>query len=868
MSANFSMLNGIFSFIEDFLTGIFAFIPQMMYFVYTCAASILDFCQWVIRKLAGLDVYYVNGVAQDGDIILSVLKGILGIETDTSGAYSTLSTVFWSMVIFGVVILVLSTILKLIMTHYNYNPEESKPTTIIRGTIKTLLTMAIIPIVTIFGIEISNALLKTLDQISSGSSAVVMNSVYGVSATDYTSFFKAGEDNYGYATYSSYDVLSFGSYTNMTSISGELFKVAVNDANRVRKGSFTPHESGQGDGWSNLGIFSSTSSDEDTRREEVAYMIDYAFANNLKTQSGQSTSVLNYESISLISSYSFLQSAVWYGGTINFHSFSKYNVGLVWYYYNLWHFNYFIAVAGFAVALSLIFSIMFGLMARLINVLALFLVYPTILGVAPLKNDVTGSWKGEFVGNILMCFGTIVGMNLCFMILPLLQNISFFNSKIPDVLFNMIIMIAALVSIKEIIKIFSQITGSKDAVAEGEGVKAEMKETASKATDKVVKVAKVAAVVFSGGAALAVEAAKAIAKKKAKQEIMKKIQEKIKKKQKENLKKGTKKEKEETKENSGTDYNKMAREKLEQERPDLFEDGKRAGTKRIKADKRKEYQKLMAETKSDLEKKDHVENKADDFASKKADDALKFRDAMKKAFSGRKMEADTSELGGEGANAQKQYDWLLKKVSEDLAAYQKEKEKSGSGELFDDEIKRKEEEFFNERLDTAMRRYLEDSQDVNDFAEEYREDKKEEKKERRSNWKATKLVKNVAGSVKHVASEYIDGALEIPAKSLKVVGSLSGITAFAGSLKKNGTTDGMQDVIRTFAQTLNIKLDGMEKSKQEKDKEEKAKKQAQAENLGKIYSYSDATAEKVSQLTTLIKDLDKNYKPKTNKKNN
>lgn len=867
MSANFSMLNGIFSFIEDFLTGIFAFIPQMMYFVYTCAASILDFCQWVVRKLAGLDVYYVNGVAQDGDIILSVLKGILGIETDTSGAYSTLSTVFWSMVIFGVVILVLSTILKLIMTHYNYNPEESKPTTIIRGTIKTLFTMALIPIVTIFGIEISNALLKTLDQISSGSSAVVMDSVYGTSATDYASFFKAGEDNNGYATYSSYDVLSFGSYTNMTSISGELFKVAVNDANRVRKGSYTPHENGQGDGWSNLGIFSSTSSDEDTRREEVAYMIDFAFANNLKTQTGHIASVKGWESLSLISSYSFLQSAVWYGGTINFHSFSKYNVGLVWYYYNLWHFNYFIAVAGFAVALSLIFSIMFGLMSRLINVLALFLVYPTLLGVAPLKNDVTGSWKGEFVGNILMCFGTIVGMNLCFMILPLLQNISFFNSKIPDVLFNMIIMISALISVKEVIKIFSQITGSKDAVAEGEGVKKEMQEVANKAADKVVKVAKVAAVIYSGGAALAVEAAKAAAKKKAKQEIMKKIQEKIKKKQKENIKKdlkGTKKDEKGTSENSGPDYNKMAREKLEQERPDLFEDGKREGTKRIRADKRKEYQKLMAETKSDLEKKDHVENKADDFASKKADDALKFRDAMKKAFSARKIEMDTSELGGEGANAQKQYAWLLKKINDDLAAYQKEKEKSGSGELFDDEIKRKEEEFFNERLDTAMRRYLEDSQEVDDFAEEYRKDKKADKQAKRSEKKKAKPQ----GFVKRIASEYIDGALEIPAKSIKVIGSLSGITAFTGTLKKNGTTDGMQDVVRTFAQAHNIKLDGMGKSKQEKDKEEKAKKQAQAENLGKIYSYSDATAEKVSQLTTLIKDLDKNYKPKTNKKNN
>lgn len=839
------MLNGIFSFIEDFLTGIFAFIPQMMYFVYTCAASILDFCQWVVRKLAGLDVYYVNGVAQDGDIILSVIKGVLGIESDTGGAYSTLSTVFWSMVIFGVVILVLSTILKLIMTHYNYNSEESKPTTIIRGTIKTLFTMAIIPIVTIFGIQISNVLLKTLDQISSGSSAVMMNTVYGSSATDYASFFKAGEDSQGYSTYSSYDVLSFGSYTNMTSISGELFKVAANGANRVRKGSFTPHDSGHGDGWSNLGIFTSTSSDEETRREEVSYMIDFAFANNLKTQSGQFASVKLGESLSLISSYSFLQSAVWYAGTINFHSFSKYNVGLVWYYYNLWHFDYFIALAGFSVALSMIFSIMFGLMTRLINVLALFLVYPALLGVTPLKSDVTGSWKSEFVGNILMCFGTIVGMNLCFMILPLLQNISLFNSLIPDLLFNFVIMISALISVKEVIKIFSQIVGSKDAVAEGEGVKKELKENASKVTNKVAKAAKVAAVVFSGGAALAVEAAKAVAKKKAKQEIMKKIQEKIKKKESEDAKKSAKEDAEDAK-----------KENEEEEKETTDTSSEETPTEDKSSDETESQEKEEKSTDDAEKTSEDVEEEADDFASDKADEAMKFRDALKNSILGMKKAFDSSQFGDESENAQKQFTWLSKKIAEDLSAYQKEKEKSGSGELYDDEIERKVEEFFKDRIDTATRRYLEDSQDVNKYAEEYSKEKKAvkrtENKERRA-----KLKLNLG--------DYLDGALEIPAKSIKVVGSLSGISALAGSLKKDGVTDGFADVFRTFGQAFNMKMDGLGKTSKDKEKEERAKREAQARNIGTIYSYSTATAEKMSQLKNLIEDLNKNYKPKKKK---
>ena len=191
------MINSIGSLISDFLTGIFAFIPQMMYFVYTCAACILDFLQYVVRKLAGLDTYYIDGVEQEGDLLLAMVKGIVGLDTSAQGEYSTLSTVFWSLVIFGVIILVVATILKLIMTHYNYNSEKSNPMVIIRGSIKSIITMALVPIVTIFGITISNALLSVLDQISAGSASTQIESVYRNSAADYKSVFKSGKDSWG-----------------------------------------------------------------------------------------------------------------------------------------------------------------------------------------------------------------------------------------------------------------------------------------------------------------------------------------------------------------------------------------------------------------------------------------------------------------------------------------------------------------------------------------------------------------------------------------------------------------------------------------------------------------------------------------------
>ena len=143
---NLSMLNSFWTALADLFTGFFAIIPQSMYFIFASATSIMDLLQYVIRKLAGLDVYYVNGVAREGDIVTNFVEGMLGINSE----YSVLSTVFWSMLVFGVVLLVLSTIIQLIKSHYDYDKEKTQPFYIIRKALMGLATLAIIPLTTIF----------------------------------------------------------------------------------------------------------------------------------------------------------------------------------------------------------------------------------------------------------------------------------------------------------------------------------------------------------------------------------------------------------------------------------------------------------------------------------------------------------------------------------------------------------------------------------------------------------------------------------------------------------------------------------------------------------------------------------------------
>lgn len=473
-----SMLGGWFDKIVDFIVGFFAFIPQLIYFLYASIASFLDLLQYLIRKLAGLDVYYVDGQEVSGDLITSFIKGILGI--DKSPTYSAISTVFWSLVIFGVILLFVTTIISIIKAHYNYDSNKASPMRILFSSIKSLATMVIVPVVAIFGIYLANILLSTLDKITASSSASVLSEVY---EADAISKFKAGEDSQGNLCYSSFDYFSAGSYSNTPTFSGMLFEVAGYSCNRVRSGDYSIVTS-QGDTskWDNMGVFYVSSSSAD-QRETLAYQIDYAFANNLTLANSYSSVKVEGtdDAADLWSSLRFGFSATCSAGLFNVTSFSKYNVGLVWYFYDLWAFNWILGFAGIIISATMFGNIIFGLMTRLLQVVALFIIFPALIGIMPLdEGNAFSSWRKQFVGDILMAFGAVVGMNIFFLILPYFQSISFFNNSFLDGIMNMIIVIAGLTLIKNFISLVSGFVGGGDANKTGEATRQDVTASAVK----------------------------------------------------------------------------------------------------------------------------------------------------------------------------------------------------------------------------------------------------------------------------------------------------------------------------------------------------------------------------------------------------
>lgn len=473
--AGLSMLSSIWTKLGDIVAGFFAIIPQSMYFLYASIASILDMFQFIFRKIAGLDVYYVNNVEKSGDLVVNLIEGLLGINKE----YSALSTVFWSMIIFGVIVLILMTIFTIIKAHYNYDAKKSSPSYIIKSTLKSLATMAIIPLCTLLGLYLGSAIFKTLDSITSVGSTQVLSGTYDAEAiqnfayatTNISSTAESGDtNNQSSRRYASYDFFGAKEWSSSQTFSGVMFEACANSANRVRSGSYQPN----GSGWDNADVFytSSTANIQET----VAYQIDYAFSNNLTLANSHTVQIAGYDeaSAAIASSLTYGPSAGFAAGLINVKSFSKYNVGLVWYYYNLWSFNFILAFAGIFICLTLFSNILFGMLMRIIMVAVLFIVYPPIVGLIPFdEGNGTKTWRKEFISYLISAYSSVIAMNILFLLLPVFNSIKFFNISLLDGIVKMLILFAGLSMVRRFIALISSFVGAKNIDDLGQGLKKE-----------------------------------------------------------------------------------------------------------------------------------------------------------------------------------------------------------------------------------------------------------------------------------------------------------------------------------------------------------------------------------------------------------
>ena len=515
-----SMILGMFSWIADFFKALFDLIPKVMYLLYTSFACVLDILQLFFRKLAGLDVYYVEGKAVTGDLVTNFITGILGINKDNI-TYSALSTVFWSMIVFGVIVCFAATLIAIIKSHYTYDEKSAKgPMQYVYTAGKAIINMVAVPIIVVLGLYVSEALLTALDSITSTNSSTI-TAMYG----DQKNLLVESTTAQGDKTYVYYDIFGFGSnivysaaainphegrnqYSSTKdkkslaltaskneTFSGSLFKTAAYNANRARIAGDSDEQIDADFREMFSGIRDSDELFYSAQTfGQLADMIDTAFSCNLHVNKSFTFHYVTQSSVAdarvaWISTTYFTQFV-----PRGCSAFSKFNIGAVWYYYDLWQFNFIVGFAGCLVCLTIFINVILGLMTRLFMCIVLFLINPPLFGLAPLDGGKAAkSWQTEFMKQVLMTYGAVVGMNLMLMILPYMNAIDFFNIPIADYFARTLLIIVGLITIKAVIATVSGLIGAADANDAGQKISGEVGKIAGRATRMTLGAAKLGA---------------------------------------------------------------------------------------------------------------------------------------------------------------------------------------------------------------------------------------------------------------------------------------------------------------------------------------------------------------------------------------
>ena len=490
--------------VKSFFIDLSSIIPKMVYYICVSFMSLMDMFQFVLRKLAGLDSYYIGDgtQAQSGDIATNFIQSIFS----NNSSFPALKTAFWSLLILGVIMLIVTTIIAVIRQEYMPGSQEmkEKPTNnkyyVIAASVKSFFLFLIVPVSAVFGLMFANITLQALDRVTSAESSSLFATANVVTKL-------RGEEFNGNTTYVYFDIFTASYPTTGTSFSGMMFKTAAFSANRVR---INENIDGQSFYWqlSHDNIESFDIFNQAENQYDMAEMIDTAFANHIQ---------LNPDSVDVrieLGVNADNADSMLFGikdGT-EVYGFSKFNVGLVAYYYNLWHFNFIIGFAFLVIGAQLLVNIVTGLMKRTIELVALFLISPPIIAIMPLdEGKIFNKWRENFMSRALGAFGVVIGMNLLFLVLPYIQLIHIFPSNSYEVynflnlIISTIFVVVGLQMVESFIALISKIAGADDPAASGGKIVAAVGDTIKKS-----------AMLAAGGAGLAFKATELAGKLTAK----------------------------------------------------------------------------------------------------------------------------------------------------------------------------------------------------------------------------------------------------------------------------------------------------------------------------------------------------------------
>lgn len=384
---------------------------------------VIDLLQTVFRKLAGLDTIWMNGEQTDGDILLSIFRSQVVVDT------------LISVTVFAVALVIVATIVQMVRTEYTTEGSKNSKEGILGQALKSLVMFILIPVVCFFGIRVSNYLLQAVDYAtSSGGSQSISGAIFNASTIDANKVVNKTDGEHEFSD------LTIGGIMDW-------ILPNTNGAKGVKyeNGAIMKFEE----------TLKSNQSDDTKARQEIGKKIDQLMAMN-KSSAKKFGSAGYGEGVNPTGE-------IYYG-----------NIAAVRYFYDMGEINFLILYVGAFLVLQALFNASMGLVVRMYKATALFVIAPAAIGLQPLDGgNAYKSWKKSFLSTVLAAYGVIVALNIFFVVAGVVSQIelwdpkgSFLNYGLNKFMQALFIVVGAT-QIKGLAKTMGDLIGGADAMSEG-----------------------------------------------------------------------------------------------------------------------------------------------------------------------------------------------------------------------------------------------------------------------------------------------------------------------------------------------------------------------------------------------------------------
>lgn len=461
---NAMVLGAVGDAILDVVKNLLTIIPKFLYFIVSCVLSVIDLCQLAFRKLAGLETITIVGETDPylGDSVYKIITDAL-----FSSKYPAIKTIFWSLIILGVFMLVITSIIALLRLEYNPDKEKGNSKSgVVKNFFKAIFSFAIVPVACLVGMFLFNALVGVVNTVTTQPTASQTEI-----STYYAQWNAVEDSNSGSGVYDedvlknkqdsymAYEIFGLHIPTTTEPFSGLVFKACAYGCNRIRNDENYYKALKDNNALGFLGNFNDANSAGD--------IIDTGFAINakLKDTTSLNTSILKsfYPDCNLI-----VNIGIWQYNNIS--SLSKYNVNAVYYFYDLWTFNYIIAFIATLTIGKLYFSFVLYLMQRLFEVIGLFVVAPISTSLMPLDGGKSlEAWRGMFISKFILLSIMVGTLNLISPIIAIWQTIKLFNIPFLDYIITTFFLMAAFNAVDSLNRAFTKLFTGDDKNYEAVG---------------------------------------------------------------------------------------------------------------------------------------------------------------------------------------------------------------------------------------------------------------------------------------------------------------------------------------------------------------------------------------------------------------